>query len=795
MAKRLTKKLLCILQLLKKPRVIYRLLFVLTGAVFLIGLLLYAAIRFVPLPEEELLRYGVSSIIQDRDGNQLRAYLSHDQRWRIPVTLEEVSPWAVKATLAAEDKRFWNHKGVDFIAVVRAFSGNLTGRRIYSGASTITMQVAGFTIPSRKRTLSRKLLQTFRALQIEHRWSKKKILEAYLTLAPYGGNVCGIEAASWRYFNCPSKNLSLAQAALLAGLPQSPERYRPDRNLQVALNRQKHVLNRLEVENHITEEVHRSALKTSVTVGSNDIPINAPHFSDMVYQLKPSLPIVKTTLNSRFQKVAEKFLREKVEPLRSEGITNASVVILDNSTRQVLALVGSLDYNRIEDNGQINGALALRSPGSALKPFIYAEAFDQGLLGYEEILYDVPRQYGIYKPENYDKSYSGIVAAKNALALSLNLPALEITQRVGVLPLIVKLRELGIQTINASAADYGLSIAIGTCRVRLVDLTNAYATLASGGTHKNWTVFIDDEKDIKSNTPSMFSPEACRFITEALTDNKLRPVEQFDVELKGLENTAWKTGTSNGFKDAWTVAYTPHLTVGVWVGNMNGKGSRSLLGNKTAAPVALGIIKELGTTSPWDFKTTAILKHELCSLTGLPKNLHCPQTRIGLIQNSVLINKRRCEVHKQFDIDVTTSASLCTRCRSGKNVITGVYTDFPRSMAAWLQATGDLFYPLPPPHNPDCITSRKGLKPVIESPLDGSQLVIIKSLPTEFQKIMLKASGSGKEYFWFLNNVLVGRTKLGEELFINPKPGKHEIKVVDETGKVERHTVFITETD
>lgn len=749
------------------------------------------ALRYVPFPEDELSRFSISTIIQDRNEKQLRAYLSHDQRWRIPVKYDDISPWAIKATLAAEDKRFWSHSGVDYKAIFRAAAGNLTGSRIYSGASTISMQVAGFTIPSRERSYIRKFQQTFRAIQLERKWSKTRILEAYFTLAPYGGNVCGIEAASWRYFNCPSVKLTVAQAALLAGLPQSPERYRPDKNLGNAIRRQNYVLKRMINDEIISNSIYHNAVSTSLTIGINDLPVQAPHFCDYVFYLRQGEPIIRTSLDLDIQKLTEKIVRQKIAQLKVEGITNASVVVLDNKNREILAMIGSVDYYNKRDSGQVNGAMALRSPGSTLKPFIYAKALDSGLLSYDENLYDVPRQFGIYKPENYDKTFSGIIGGKKALALSLNLPAIDLIQRIGVIHTLTLLKDLGIETLNAPAGDYGLSLAIGTCRIRLTELTNAYATFPNKGYYAPWTVFPRTQAFHSSTR--LLSDSGTKFVTEALSDAELRPYDQISTELSGLNNISWKTGTSNGFKDAWTIAYSSSYTVGVWVGNMNGKGSRGLIGSRAAAPIALSVLKQLGKNAPLQFLNNDTQTTTVCSITGLPVNDACKQVKAGIVQNSVVKLGRKCDVHKYVDVDVGTSLSLCTRCMINKSKVSQLVLDFPRAVENWIIINEPGKYTVPPQHNSECITARKGKPPQIQSPSAGSRFMILPDFPIEQQQIMLQAFGGTEKLFWFKDNEFLMETNPGEQKFIKPSLGNHKIKVVDEVGKFSTHNITVVQ--
>ena len=545
-----------------------------------------------PYPEAKLAaalkRYEGAQVL-DREGNRLRCFLGPEDTWLFPVALSEVSSHVTAALIAVEDERFRRHPGVDPISIVRAIGSNVRRRRVVSGASTLTMQAVRLVEP-RPRTLRSKAVEAFQALQLERIRSKDEILELYLNLAPFGGNLIGIEAASRAYFGKHARDLTLAEAALLAGLVQAPSRLRPDRHPDRARRRRDHVLDRMRECGFVDARREAFAKRTPVRTARGAHAFGAPHFARMVRGMVPERETLRTALDSAIQWAAEQALRERVAALRPAGVTNGAVVVIENATGAVRAMVGSCDFFSEEDNGQVNGALAPRSPGSALKPFIYALAFETGEAMPATVLADVPTAFAGYVPANYDRRYHGPVPARDALAYSLNVPAVALLNRIGVREAHAFLRAAGITTLNRDADHYGLALVLGSAEVNLLELTNAYAALARLGVWRPWRVL-----EAPSPPPGrrVLSPGAAWLVADVLRDRKRLGGTSLWRHKKSALPMAWKTGTSYGHRDAWTVAYTPHYTVGVWLGNFNGKPARALVGMTAAAPVAARILDQI----------------------------------------------------------------------------------------------------------------------------------------------------------------------------------------------------------
>lgn len=762
---------------------------------------LFVAVRYVPFDAAGLRTFQNSTIVLDRSGRPLRAYLANDDRWRVPIKVSEVSPWMLKATVAVEDKRFYSHAGVDPIAIARAMLSNLLGGRIVSGASTLTMQAVGFE-QGRERTLSRKLAQAFRALQLERTCTKPEILEIYYTHAPFGGNICGVEAAARRYFNKSASDLTLSEAALLAGVPQRPENLRPDRNLKQALKRRDHVLARMLETGAIKQPDYAHALSHKPRIGAFDSVREAPHFSDFVAARHRGEPRITTTLDSSIQKRAEELLRAQVGELAPQAVTNGALVVIENPTGYVRAMVGSVDYNSVTAQGQVNGATSARSPGSALKPLIYALAYETGSVLPGETLYDVPRHYLQYEPENFDRQFHGLVRADKALAWSLNVPAIQVLNETGLTRGLRFMRECGLSTLERPSNDYGLSLAIGTCGVTLLELTNAYAILARGGVYKPWNVV--PQKGVRAHR--LLGESTCYFVTRALADAELRAPEGVDPHLAGLSNVAWKTGTSNGFRDAWTIAYDAHYTVGVWLGNMNGRPSRALVGAKAAAPVALGMIQRLrgnslAASGEWPRKPPRTRHLIVCSDTGKVAAVDCPSTRTATapVVASVTTHFARfdklCDVHRKALVDAASGYQLCGRCAAGRQCTHRTFAFWPPAVSQWLTENHPSL-PQPPAHNAACATVARNSGIRITSPKPGDTYYLLSSLSADAQKLALEAatSAAAKKLFWFMDGELVQTTTPGATCYLQPKPGRHRLRLVDDTGTAD-YVSFTVQTE
>ena len=620
------------------------------------GVAMLLWLRLGPLPDRLLDEPQPSTIVVDRHGVQLYEARSGDGTRTVTLTAASLPLPLVAATIAAEDRRFWSHPGVDAIAIVRAAKTNLIERSLVEGGSTITQQVAKLLLnrktPSRTRGWSAKVHEAVIALRLEHRFTKRELLAMYLNLAAYGNQVSGVERASQLYFGVSSSMLTPAQAAFLAGLPQRPTGFNPFRRRDAALARQRAVLKRMQATGALSEHDASVARNEQLNFAPGAAsPFLAPHFVEMVLaglgEARPER--IETTLDAALQGDITGIIHTHREALRRHGAANVAVLVLHNATGEWLAWEGSGDYFDSSSGGTINGAVMPRQPGSALKPFTYALAFEQGFSP-ASVLADVPSSFPtaedgiVYAPRNYDGRFRGPLLARVALAGSENVPAVALASRVGIPKLLRFLSRAGLTSFDRTASYYGLGLTLGNAEVRLDELVGAYAAFARGGewiqptflTHAksaSWGPRLRTQREKRR----LVSSRTAFWITDILSDAEAR---EFAFGRGGsLElpfPVAVKTGTSQSYHDNWTIGYSRHVTVGVWVGNFDRKPLRNSSGVTGAAPIfhAVMLAAERRATGSHAFSDLSIVnpaadsvRREICALSGLAANQWCPTRR------------------------------------------------------------------------------------------------------------------------------------------------------------------------
>ncbi|AWC23252.1 Penicillin-binding protein F [Aminobacter sp. MSH1] len=525
-----------------------------------------------PLPE----KLTVSAEVLDRDGQLLRAYATPSGHWRLGVGLDQVDPQLVKMLVAYEDKRFWDHEGVDLLALGRAAQQFVTNGRIVSGGSTLSMQLARLIEPREQRSLASKLKQLARAMQIERRLSKKQILERYLTLAPYGGNLEGVRAAALAYFGKEPKRLTVSEAALLVALPQLPERRRPDRNPDNAQAARDRVLGRMVTAGLLGESEAARAALDDVVATRLALPALAPHAADTALRNQPGTDRHQLTLRRSVQEGLEAVAREAATRLGPR--ISVAMVMADAMTGEILGEVGSASFLDASRSGWIDMTRTVRSPGSTLKPFIYGLAFEQGLVAQETLIEDRPADFAGYRPRNFDMSYQGDVSVRQALQLSLNVPTIRLLDAVGPQRLTARFRQAGVTPQLPPNEVPGLAIGLGGVGVSLRDLVQLYTGLANGGRAK----ILRDGSETATPPPlangTVLEEQAAWQIGDILSG--VRPPEG-----AAKRAIAYKTGTSYGYRDAWSIGYDGRYVLGVWAGRPDAGAVPGLSGYVSAAPI------------------------------------------------------------------------------------------------------------------------------------------------------------------------------------------------------------------
>lgn len=743
------------------------------GLGFLAFILLFFLLNWIfPLPD----KVEYSTIITDNKGEIVNAYLTSDQKWRMKTELEEISPLLQKTIVAKEDRHFYKHPGVNPFAVVRAFFMNLFHMRRMSGASTITMQVAKLLEPG-KRNIWSKTREMFRALQLELRYSKKEILQLYLNLVPYGGNIEGVKAASLLYFNKNPDHLSLAEITALSIIPNKPGVMVPGRNNDFIVKERNRWLERFADRKVFTLKEIEDALAEPMDAKRGTVPHYIPH---LAYKLKKQGgDIIKTNIDLNTQLKTEKLVEDHVRSQRLKNIKNAAVVIMDNKTRKVITYVGSSGFTDTIDGGQVNGAAAVRQPGSTLKPLLYALCFEEGLLTPKSVMTDVAVNYDGYAPENYDDRFNGYVTVEYALEHSLNIPAVKGLRMLGHEMMIQQLSKCNFRQIQKDRRKLGLSMILGGCGTTLEELTGLFAAFANEGVYSAPSFIQKDSVQIRTK---LVSPASAYMINEILSKVN-RP--DFPVNWTATEKMpriAWKTGTSYGRRDAWSIGYNKNYTVGVWVGNFSGTGAADLSGTNTATPLLFKIFNTIDYDSDeaWFSQPGDCDFRQVCSETGMPPGEHCRNIVtdyfIPLISPTNV-----CDNRQEIMISPDESISYCRSCAPQSGYKKKVYRIVEPEMQAWFSEHG-IAYEKIPAHNPGCEVIFRGAAPVINAPVNGTEYLISKKNREPLQ-LVCKAANDVSKVYWYINNKFYKSSSPGEKQFFVPNEGTVKISCTDDKGR------------
>jgi len=720
-----------------------------------------------------------STQITGKDGTVLHAFLSKDDKWRLYTKNEEITQLLRKTLIYKEDQYFYYHPGINPFAITRAAFRNIfTGRRT-SGASTITMQVVRLLKPG-PRTYFNKIIEAFRALQLELHFSKDEIVQLYFNLVPYGGNIEGIKAASLLYFGKPPQLLSLAEITALTIVPNRPSSLRPGTRNEALVLARNEWLHRFQKEGLFQQNVIQDALIEPLSIKRQSPPRQAPHLSFRLQKDFPNQPEIRTSLKIQLQRQIEEQVKNYVNRLQGSNIHNAAVMVVNNETMEVEAYVGSADFNNLYDGGQVDGVRAVRSPGSTLKPLLYATAFDKGLITPKTVMNDVPGNFAGYEPENFDLHFNGPVTVEFALANSLNIPAVRTLQQIGTSILVGQLKKAGFQTIKKQEKDLGLSMILGGCGVTLEELTRLFASFANEGKFQSLNYLSGKTKGQKP--PSIVSREASFLITDILT-RITRPdlPSNFDNTYH-LPRIAWKTGTSYGKRDAWSIGYNKRYTVGVWVGNFSGEGVPELSGANTATPLLFSIFNSLDYNSPkgWFAVPPNVALRKVCAVSGdIPEDF-CDHQITGYYIMGVSAY-HKCRHLRYVFTDPQTKISYCTYCLPERDFEKRTYPNLAPELIAYYEQQKIPYQKLPP-HNPGCERVFHDGAPLIVSPNEGSEYYIRKDEPQQIQ-LACQAANDAQEVFWYINDKLVRKAGPNEAVFINPPLGRVKISCSDDKGR------------
>jgi penicillin-binding protein 1C len=740
---------------------------------------------------------GISQAVYDRNGTLLRLTLSRDEKYRLWLPLKDISPVLIQTTLLHEDRSFRMHRGVDAGALIRSVWHTYLKADRRMGGSTVTMQLARIRYGIDSRTPGGKLRQILAAFWLELLYSKDEILEAYLNLVPYGKNIEGAGAASLIYFHKDAGSLTLPEALTLSVIPQNPvQRIAAeggDLSRNAELNQARRRLFAAWVKKHPRDGDEEAFTRLpTVLHDPSEMPFLAPHFADAVLQADPFDARLETTLDLPLQKLVERHARAFVESKRHIGIVNAAVLLVDHRSMEIKALLGSVDFFDAAIQGQVNGTAAKRSPGSAIKPFIYALGIDQGLIHPLTMLKDAPMSFGAYNPENFDNEFTGPVSARDALIRSRNIPAVAIASQLTNPGLHRFLMQAGISGLREEE-HYGVALALGAAEVSMQELAELYAMLANGGVLRPLRWFTGQPQ---ATGRRLLSREASFLVLDMLEANP-RPQQGYRTDwTRDSLAVPWKTGTSFGFRDAWSVGVVGPYVLAVWVGNFDGEGNPAFVGREAAAPLFFAIVDALnshdGTIRQYPGQGLAELNLttiEVCSVSGKLPGPACPRkVSTWFIPGKSPIET--CDIHRRIYIDTKTGLRSCREGAPGTRA--EVYEFWSSDMLKVFRQAG-IPRRIPPPYAPECRieeTAARGTGPQITSPLRGITYSLrARSLDRERIPLTAVTDADTRTVYWFVNERFLGTSPSGEPFFWKPVPGRFVVRAVDDQGRADAREV------
>lgn len=728
-----------------------------------------------PLPD----KIEYSTIVTDNKGEVVHAYLTSGQQWRMKTELNEISPLLRKIIIEKEDRYFYSHPGVNLLAMVRALGKNIFRMKRTSGASTITMQVARAMEPKR-RTYFNKLVEVFRAFQLEMKYSKNEILQLYLNLVPYGSNIEGVKSASILYFKKNPDHLSLAEITALSIIPNRPSSLVMGKNNDLIVKERNRWLKKFAANNVFTDKEIQDALEEPLTASRGQVPKLIPHLS---YRLKKQgAAIIHTCIDMNTQSKLEKLVEDYSRAMSLKNIHNAAVIAIDNNTHQVVAYIGSANFKDTTDDGQVNGAAAIRQPGSTLKPLLYGLCMDEGLLTPKMVITDVAVNYGGYAPENYDRKFNGYITMEYALEHSLNIPAVKSLRALGKDKMIQRLADCDFQQIKKDQKKLGLSLILGGCGATLEELTGMYSVFANNGRYIRPDYTLQDSSHRNRAAVKILSPAATFMINETLSKVN-RP--DFPLNWQSTEHMpkiAWKTGTSYGKRDAWSIGYNKHYTVGIWLGNFSGQGVAELSGANIATPLLFKIFNTINYDSDeeWFSQPADCDIRKVCSETGLTPNAFCTSIITDYFIPLVSPSKK-CDNMQEVMVSPDEKISYCQSCVPASGYKKKLYRFVASDMQFWMDENKVLYQKIPQ-HNPNCEKIFKEGAPLITSPANGSEYLISKKHPEPLQ-LLCRTANDVSKVFWYINNKFYKTSEAGTKLFFVPEEGPVKISCTDDKGR------------
>ncbi len=734
-----------------------------------------------------------STVVQDENGHFLSARIADDFQWRFPET--DTVPYKFQqAIIAFEDGYFYKHPGVNPVSLFRAIRQNIQKRRVVSGGSTLTMQVIRLSLNHQDRNIFAKLHEMLLAVRLEIGYSKDEILGLYASHAPFGGNVVGLNAAAWRYYGRSADRLSWGETTALAVLPNAPALIFPGKNHQIYLKKRNRLLDKLHNESIIDQTTCDLAKAEPLPDKPKALPQLAPHLLNKLVNDGYSGKVIRSTLNTDIQNFTTAIARRYVHYYAGNYIQNMAIVVLETKTGDVKAYVGNVDIDGLKNAPYVDNAIANRSSGSILKPFLYAAMLDAGELLPSSLVSDIPTHFGAYAPENFEKNYQGMVPAGQALAHSLNVPAVRELDQFGVIRFHHVLQQIGFTAINKTPDYYGLSLILGGAEVNLLETTAIYAGMGrSLMTYLSEGKYYDDDfkpatlvLEKKELTRKAVSPKigagALWYTLEALTTVN-RPWGEIGWEFyASTHRIGWKTGTSIGSRDAWAVGVTPEYTVGVWVGNSSGEGRPGLTGVTHAAPVMFEVFKRLKPTTWFRQPKQDMQKIAVCSLSGFRASENCDSVEMWVPKNGVKV--KMCPFHNSVFLDSTGRYRVSAQCYPVSQMQIRPWFILPPAQEYFYRQNHPE-YNLLPPVLPGCEVTEEQVMDILV-PDNNTAVYIPKGIDGESGMLVFEAvhRRANATIFWHIDNEFIAETHGIHKIEVTPAVGKHVLLIEDEEGHV-----------
>lgn len=728
-----------------------------------------------------------STVVTDRNEELLGARIASDGQWRFPP--RNTTPEKIKECLITfEDKHFYHHWGVNPFAIGRAFYQNVKNKRIVSGGSTLTMQTIRLA-RNESRTFREKLIEMIWATRLEFRASKEEILSMYISHAPFGGNVVGLDAAAWRYFGHSADDLSWAESAMLAVLPNAPAMIHLSKGRKTLLDKRNRLLKQLLEKKTIDSSTYELAISEPLPDEPHPLPQIAPYLVSRFYQERNG-EYSRSTINKGIQTQIEDLAERWSNEFRRSDIRNLAILVIDIPSNQVVAYCGNVHFDQKQGGNQVDVIQAPRSTGSILKPFLYYAMLQEGSLLPDMLLPDVPININGFTPQNFSMQFEGAVPASEALARSLNIPAVTMLQRYGVPKFHSFLQQIGLKTINRSSSHYGLSLILGGAEATLWDVTNAYAMMGRSLLQlpqRSCSLLLPTSRITESTDP--FQPGAVWQTFDALKEVN-RPEEIDWKSIPSMQTIAWKTGTSYGFRDAWAVGVTPRYAVGVWVGNATGEGKPGLVGAQTAGPVLFDIFNLLPSSSWFTRPAGIFVEAEVCRKSGHLKGRFCDETDTLLVLPAGL-RTEACPYHHLVTLSANESQRIYENCANTEPTLRKSWFTLPPVWEWYYKQHHPEYKPLPP-FKAGCGEDTFQPMQFIYPPMNA-RIKLPKQLDGSkgFLTVELAHNNPNATVFWHLDETYQAQTQDFHKISLQPAAGKHSLTAVDGEGNTISTTFFV----